>query len=266
MKKRIFVFLITAIITASFTACSDKTAATSNSEQSSNVSVSQSSQESKEDSVNATELLVMKSFGELWMSDNFYIDVNMKVEYDASSVESSQSSSDSSSSGLKTIRYSFIIAEDRVNMVAGLNMISDLGSRCEILKDNYLYTIDHTNRTYSKKLYEGTADDYGSEYTTKILLGSVNNCVFENTGKTTYNGADVTFEKFKVTPSDEGTVDPSLKEVYMTYYFDSNGIPVAQVINTANGTTTFEFNRISDKIEVTDIIEIPKDYKEVSVE
>ena len=74
----------------------------------------------------------------------------------------------------------------------------------------------------------------------------------------------MTFEKYRVTASDTGSVNSSLGKVYTTYYFDSKQIPVAQIVETDTGKTTFTFNRISEQIVVPDILEIPEDYKEIS--
>ena len=207
----------------------------------------------------------MKSFGELWMSDNYYIDVNMKVEYDSDAVDSS--SEKETSSGIKTVNYSYIIAEDRLNQIAGLTMLSDMGSQYNLVKDNTIYTINPNDKTYTQKPYAGTADDFGQSYTTGVCLGIVNKCKFENTGKTTYKSQDVTFEKYSVILSSSVTSDSSgmaSENPTVTYYFNSSGIPVAEIFRTSSGTTTFEFNRISQNIEVKSILEIPDGYKDVT--
>ena len=265
MKKRLLILFIASLMVAS-AAC---TAENKDEKESSVVSdaSSQVSAESKTESISSTDYLLMKSFGELWMCDTFYIDVNMSVEYDAVFSGDVSSSSKASETSLQTrnrTNYSFIIAVDRVNEIAGLNMMSDLGNQSLLLKDKYLYSIDHNSKTYTKKLYSGSADDFGSEYTTKILLGSVNNCVFEERGTTSFGEQQVTFEKYRVTASDTGSVNSSLGKVYTTYYFDSKQIPVAQIVETDTGKTTFTFNRISEQIVVPDILEIPEDYKEIS--
>ncbi len=271
MKKKLLLFI--ALFSILFSAaCDDEkqntdSSKTVSSEQ--NVSSSDNSSEnSSENSAKESQLLLMKTFGELWMSDNYYIDVNMTVEYDPDTVSASSSTDESdnksdSSSGLKTVNYSYIIAVDRINGIAGLNMISDMGNSSELVKDKYIYNINHADKTYTKQLYNGTADDFGEGYTTKICLGLINNCEFVKSGKTTYKNYDVSFEQYSVKRSSEDE-SPSIGDTTITYYFDEDGKALAEIIQTNNGKTTFEFKSIYNSIIVKDILTIPEGYKEVS--
>lgn len=261
--KKTAAFILAALLAFSLTACGGDHQEKKESVVSSEVSVTESQEE--ENSIKETDLLLMRTFGELWLSDYYYIDVNMKVEYDADTVDDS---SGETSAGLRTVNYSYIVAEDRLKGIAGLSMISDTGSQSSLVKDNYIYTINHTDKTYTKKLYAGTADDFGQSFTTGVCLGMVNKCKLENTGKTTYKDQEVTFEKYAVILGSAATESSSsmTDNTNVTYYFDSKGNPVAEIFRTGSGTTTFEFNRISKLIEVQSILEIPEGYTEVAEE
>ncbi|MBR2176569.1 MAG: hypothetical protein IJ861_06470 [Clostridia bacterium] len=213
--------------------------------------------------------LLMSSFGELWMSDTYYIDVSMTVEYDPSAFDEAPEvqSSDESGNGLTTVQYDYIIAVDNTNNTAGLNMISSLGNQCSIVRDHEIYTINYADKTYTRQPYAGDASDFGESYTTGVCLGTINNCTFKNTGTTTYKDKTVTFEKYTLGSTNESSASENsigLGDVVVTYYFDSNGKPVAEFLQTSKGVTTFEFNVISDKIEVEDVLNIPEGFKDVS--
>lgn len=271
MKRKILIPVSVLVISMLISGCANGETETSSSV-SSQPSSSVSSDVSEDNSVKESELLLMKSFGELWMSDNFYIDVIMTTRYDPSAVSNavpdtsavSSGSADTSDSGIVSVRYSYIIEADRVNDVAALNMISDRGNLCTIVRDNRIYTIDHSTKTYTSTPYEGTATDYAGNYTTKVCLGAVNNCTFRSTGQTQYEGKNVTFERYKldITPSEDGLSPGIQGDTYVEYYFDSLGIPVAEVVQSSSGSITFDFVKISDKLEIGDMLEIPKDYKE----
>ena len=74
----------------------------------------------------------------------------------------------------------------------------------------------------------------------------------------------MTFERYKldITPSEDGLSPGMQGDTYVEYYFDSLGIPVAEVVQSSSGSITFDFVKISDKLEIGDMLEIPKDYKE----
>lgn len=276
MKKRAIFLASVLLISVFLSGCSEgkgedpsgksDQASSSASDSASSADSSKTSDVSKEDSVKESELLLMKSFGELWMSDNFYIDVVMTSKYDPSAVSSASvpaDSSDRSGSGIVTVTYTYTIEADRVNDIAGLNMISDMGNLCTLVKENKLYTIDHASKTYTTTPYEGSATDYAGQYTTKVCLGAVNNCVFQNTGKTQYKGNNVTFERYKLEHDDETESASVVGDTYVEYYFDSLGKPVAEMVQASSGNITFDFVRISDQIEVKDMLKIPDGYKEV---
>ena len=244
--------------------------------------VSQTSEQTSESSSNGTNL-VMKNFGELWMGDQYYIDVLMTQEYDeskfgtssgetSSSAESSAvseasevsektdvSAESSSDSSMKTVTYDYIIAVDFKNDKAGLNMISEMGNRATVVDDYTIYEINHKDKTYTKSPYNGHAEDFGEEFTVKICLGIINNCTLVDSGKTTYKGQDVLFEKYTVQSQLPGVSDPEI-----TYYFDSSQKPVAEEVVTETGKSTFTFRTVSNTIPVQDILKVPAVYKEVS--
>lgn len=273
MKKRTLFLVAVSLASLLFSGCGDNNIQESSAE--SKTSSSVVSEASKENSVKETDLLLMKSFGELWMSDNFYIDVIMTTRYDPSAIQlpssaasgaSSSESSGADDSGIVTVKYSYIIEADRVNEIAALNMISEKGNQCTIVKDNKIYSIDHNTKTYSYYPYDGTATEYAGKFTTNICLGAVNNCTFQSTGKTKYDGKNVTFERYKLDLKsyDEYTDQGIQGDTYVEYYFDSLGKPVAEVVQSNSGNITFDFVKISDSLEVKDMLEIPEGYKEVT--
>ena len=212
---------------------------------------SQTSQASQSDGV-----LLMKSFGELWMGDAYYIDVMMTQEYDPSKLTSAASES---SSSLKKVTYDYVIAVDFENNMAGLIMMSDRGSQCNVVKDHELYTINHTDKTYTHSLYDGEAEDFGEEFTVQRCLGIINNCTFVESGTSSYNNVPLQYEKYTLKSQLAGVKDPDI-----TYFFSTTGQPVAELVETESGTTTFEFRKVSNKIEVADMLSVPSDYKDVS--
>ena len=185
--------------------------------------------------------LLMKSFGELWMGEAYYIDVLMTQEYDPSKMNSGSSAE--SSGGIQTIKYDYIIAVDFENDIGGLIMISDVGNKCSLVKE----------------LYDGLAENFGEEFTVKRCLGIINNCTFVEKGDTTYKDAEVQYEKYTIKSQMPGVSDPTI-----TYYFDSTGKPLAEIVETESGKTTFEFRVVSNKIESSEILKIPDDYKEIA--
>ncbi len=273
MKKKPLILVSAILISLLLTGCGESTSQESSSE--SKASSSVSSEASKENSVKESELLLMKSFGELWMSDNFYIDVVMTTRYDPASMKtessagtsaSSAESSGSDDSGIVTVKYSYIIEADRVNEIAALNMISERGNQCTVVKDNRIYNIDHNTKTYTHTPFEGTATEYAENFTTKVCLGTVNNCTFQSTGKTQYEGKNVTFERYKLDASSaENMTGQGIQgDTYVEYYFDSLGKPVAEVVQTNSGNITFDFVKISDSLEVKEMLEIPEGYKDAT--
>ena len=269
--KRSLILLLSFISLITFTSCSPETEDSSQ-ESGEKTSIVSGKSESSVNELSDSDYLLMKSFGELWMSDQYYIDVKMKVEYDPSKLESNAvpesetasetdlSSVSDSSSGLTTVNYDYIIAVDNESNKAGLIMNSDKGSKCSVVKDNYLYEINHANKTYTKELYTLNASDFGQNHTTRVCLGLINKCSFQNTGNTVYNGKDVIFEKYKLDSSNNSG------QSFVTYYFEKSGKPVAEVYQRDNGMSTFEFRVISKTILVKDILEVPSDYKEVKTD
>ncbi len=275
--KRPLVLLLFVVTLVSFASCTPETPEDSQ-ESGGNISAVSEASENSVKELSDSDYLLMKSFGELWLSDQYYIDVKMKVEYDPSKLESAavpesktssgsesssgtkSSSGSESSAGLTTVNYDYIIAVDNEANKAGLIMNSDKGSKCSVVKDNYLYEINHANKTYTKEPYSLNASDFGQNYTTRICLGLINKCSFQNTGNTVYNGKDVIFEKYNIENS------KTSGQSVVTYYFEKNGKPVAEVYQTGSGMTTFEFRVVSKTILVKDILEVPADYKEVKSE
>lgn len=208
-----------------------------------------------ENSFDSSNSLLMKNFGALWMGDAYYIDVMMTQEYDPSKLSSAVSES---SSELKTVNYDYIIAVDFQNNIAGLNMLSDVGNQSTLVKDNYIYEINHEKKTYTKKIYQGQAEDFGAEFTVKVCLGTVNNCTFIENGNTSFRDQNVKFEKYSVPSQVPGIDGPVL-----TYYFDSSDKPVAETVELDGGTTTFIFRTVSSSIQTQAILNIPDGYEEV---
>lgn len=264
MKKTVaFILTLTAIL--SFSACDDHAKNTENTESAVSVQNENSDDTASEDdgsgssSDESESTLPMKNFGELWMGDAYYIDVLMTQEFDESKLSSAAASSEGSqASKTKTVNYDYIIAVDFENDIGGLSMLSDLGSQSTLVKDHYIYEINHGDKTYTKKLYDGNAEDFGAEFTVKICLGIINNCVFVESGKTKFQDQDVKYEKYTVESQLKGIKDPEI-----TYYFDYADKPVAEVVETDSGKTTFTFRKVSSNIEVKDILNIPSGYKEV---
>lgn len=213
------------------------------------------SSDTSEESRDYGNNLVMKSFGELWMGDEYYIDVMMTSEYDPSKLASA---SEGTSGETKTAHYDYIIAVDFANNKAGLNMISDNGATCYVIKNGRLYDIDHSTKTYTEELYGGQAENFGEEFTVKRCLGTINNCTLIDSGTTEYEGNQVKFEKYTL-----ASQDPAYKDPEIIYYFAMNGKPVAEIVTTEAGKTTFVFRTVSGTIPVEDILEIPAGYTKV---
>ena len=91
-----------------------------------------------------------------------------------------------------------------------------------------------------------------------ICLGIINNCTLIDSGKTTYKEKEVKYEKYKV----ESQLD-SVKDAEIIYYFDSSDKPVAEIVTTEIGKTTFEFRNVLNTIPVPEILEVPENYKEI---
>lgn len=267
--KRIAVLILAILLT--FTACSGESDAKKKdsgsssgssavpdviNDENSRIVLYSEDESSQEEGSFSDGKLLMKSFGELWMGDAYYIDVLMTQEYDPSKLGSS-ASSESSSQTVK-INYDYIIAVDFENGTAGLIMMSDVGDKCSVVKNYEIYDINHKDKTYTKSLYDGTAEDFGEEFTIDRCLGIINNCTFVETGTTTYSGAEVQYEKYKLVSQLPGSGNPDI-----TYYFDSSGKPVAEVVETDAGKTTFEFRIVSNKIESSEILKLPSEYKEI---
>lgn len=204
--------------------------------------------------------LLMKTFGELWMGTAYYIEVTMTSEFDANVVGGGESSA---GDGYTKKQYNYIIAVDAESDTAGLNMISEEGTLSSIVKDNTLYTIDHAKKTYTTEPYGYDAIKYGEQFTTNITLGMINKLTFQSTGNTTYGGESVTFEKYKVDTSEADAGGAKLGDTDITYYFSNEtGKPVAEIVKSSQGVTTFDIHTISGKIEVPEILEIPTGYTE----
>lgn len=263
--KKIFGLMLAVMV--AFSACSTEQDDDQGSSETSSLSASsqtgpdyineESSAAESVDSSSSDSKLLMKTFGELWMGDAYYIDVAMTQEYDPSKFKSSAASE--SSDGTVKVVYDYIIAVDFENDQAGVVMMSDVGNQCCVYKDHEVYTIDHRSKTYTHSAYDGIAENFGEEYTVKRCLGIINNCTFVESGTAKFNNTDVKYEKYNLTSQLSGASDPVL-----TYYFDYSDTPVAEVLETDTGKTTFEFHRISQSIEAKDILAVPSDYKDVT--
>ena len=262
--KRIFVLFAAILLT--FTACTQDGGVSSSesSAQSSSASsaapdyINSSSPESSKESSASDGELLMKSFGELWMGDAYYIDVLLTQEYDSSKLGTS-SSSEGNNSEVKTVSYDYIIAVDFENNTAGLVMQSDVGEQVSVIKDHELYLINPSEKTYTHELYEGEAEDFGEEFTVKRCLGIINNGTFVEDGETKYNDKDVKYEKYTL-----ASQVPEIADPVITYYFDYAGKPVAEVVETETGKSTFDFRTVSQSIEAKSILEIPKGYTDAT--
>ena len=280
MKKNIFLILLSIVLiivsgcsnsddkktddkASEITSAVSETEKSEQSEQSSDGSSTES--KASENETSSQTNLVMKNFGELWMGDQYYIDVLMTQEYDATklgtSSQSSEISSESSDDGStqKKVVYDYIIAVDFEKNIAGLNMFSDNGSKSTVVKDYQIYNINHADKTYTHTLYNGLAEDYGEEFTVNICLGIINNCTLTDSGKTTYKDKEVKYEKYTVESQLATMKDPEI-----VYYFDSSDKPVAEIVTTEAGKTTFDFRTVSATIPVSEILEVPSDYKDVT--
>lgn len=269
--KKIPILLLSAILAVSFTGCQifqsneeenkEETSVESNAENSG----TQSSQEASEESEQTTGNLLANSFGKLWKSKKYYIDVKMTVEVYGESDSSGETSQKSESSFYV---YDYIIAVDSDNALAGLNMIkSDNSFNHCVIKNNYSYDIDDTSESYTVSPYPDGEVYFAEQYTTDICLGMTDYLVLEDSGSAKYNASsdssaeDVQFEKYKVTSTSEAS-GSILGDATVTYYF-KNGGPYAEVMKTAKGQTTFEFRKVSNKIETEDIFKIPENYQKV---
>ena len=144
------------------------------------------------------------------------------------------------------------------------NIISDRGNLWSIYSKGRVYTLYPSSETYVRDTYPGDAVNFGEEYTIKLLLGIINTLSFKNTGKTTYNGQEVTFEKYRADLGGNSADISSLGDVEVTYYFDENEKPVAEIVRTSVGVTTFNFNVVSSKIESDSVMTIPDNYTELT--
>ncbi len=273
--RKISVLLLSAVIAASFTGCSIFQSDNEKKEEESSAvsdienSKEESSKETSEASRPVTGNLLENSFGKLWKSKTYYVDVKMTVEAYGESTESDESVEDTAESQFYI--YDYIIAVDSENALAGLNMIkSDSTYSHYVIKNNYSYDIDDSAGIYTVSPYPDGEVYFAEQYTTDICLGMTDYLVLEDSGSAKYSVSsdaeeeDVQFEKYKVTTTSEAS-GSILGDATVTYYF-KDGVPYAEVMKTAKGQTTFEFRTVSNKIETEEIFEIPEDYTSVSEE
>lgn len=262
MIKRIISAVLSAgVICTALCSCTGGNTQTASESSTENSTVSKSSSVSQASAEG--QRLLMKTFGELWMGTAYYIETTMTSEYDENVVGSSEGSHTSGGDGYTKKQYNYIIAVDAENDTAGLNMISADGTLSCVVKDNKIYTIDHATKTYTTEPYGYDAVKYGEQFTVNITLGMINKLTFVNTGSTTYGDEKVTFEKYKVDTSEADAGGAQLGETDVTYYFsDETGKPVAEIVKSSKGVTTFDIHTISGKIEVPEILEIPSGYTE----
>lgn len=250
--KRIFIL---CLIMASAILCSSCSTDKEDEKQSSSPSVS-FVQSSDEQSSKEEKDLLKESFGSLFASEEYYIETEFTVE--------------SSSSTLDFTEYNLIVAADRNNQSAMIDMTMTDGQRAHMLvRNNYSYRIDDEKQTYTKQPYTEDIGELLSLYTKELYLGITEPLIFDSSGKETIkpfaDGEEIQADYLRYRMSPEEQSSESADEVFITYYF-SGDKPVMEVMEKVGGKTTFVFMNLSEKINDRSVFDINNSYVEAGQE
>lgn len=219
----------------------------------------ESSQNVSEIVESSEEVSVKKDIGELlentfirlWESDKIYIDVKMTVQENGQSTDESDKSE-------KSV-YQYIIAADKKQKLAMLNMEQSDDSKVHyVINGNKIYDINDDEKSYQLIDYEDTIEDFIKAYTKNMNLGISESMVLSESGTTKFDGKEnIEFEKYNVSVSD------NTSKITITYYF-KDGQPYAEVMQSDRGKTTFMFQTVSDKISNAEIFKVSSEYSDAT--
>ena len=254
MKKVFSMISVLILITIFFAGCGIfRTEEPSDMESSSETSETTTDKESKIQESEKSEpekigKLFQNSFGKLRNSNSCYINVKMTVE-------TFSVSSDNTDSGLTD--YEYAIALDKKKKIAALSFNSF--ARC-VVKNKQSYTINDDSETCTISSYTLGEEYFAEQYTADIYLGMADNMTFSESGTTHYqlssesDSSEVQYEKYQLSHSEN-----SSDNITVTYYFKASR-PYAEIMETTNGKTIFEFVAVTDQIEDEKIFDIPDNY------
>ncbi len=198
----------------------------------------QSKQESKAKTIGT---LLGNSFKRLYESGNYYIDAYMITD----------------KYGDNKSEFTTTVACDaKKNRLYAVTKQQDEVSGHILLCDNKRYIIDDENMSYTVSEQTDSARSLGKTYTTGIYMGLYENLILQKTEKKEYTySSQNKKEMLTCEVYSSGTPDEK-NDISVSYYF-SGAIPAAEIIETKNGTTVFEFNTVSESAPDESIFDLP---------
>ena len=264
MKKIICVLISAAVMLMLCSCSSENNDKPSDASKASSVSDerSRSSEAEPESSIDYTlGKRLFSSFGKIWGSDTYYLDVGMTVE--GLSTTNEEGSVELSN---KTNYYRFQIAIDKEKSCAFLKMsMPDNTTGHLVIKDGKCYNLADDEKTYQSQTYPEDINTFGKRYTTDGFLGVINNLQLSQSGKESIRmpneneSFDADYEKYNYIPAD--SAQGSGASATVCYYF-RNDEPCVEVFDTDRGRTTFVFYKVSTDIPDRTVFDIPADYHE----
>jgi len=240
MKKAIIMLLAFTIVFASAGCTNSDKQQPEKTESSGASGITEQSTETE--SVRLTE----QYFGSLYSSSSYSITTDMTVKSNYSPTESSL--------------YHLTIAVDNDHQQAMLQMdIGDHDSIHIIIKDQKSYKLDDQNKTYTVQKYEDTITSFAKIYTEELYLGITEPLELIDYGEEKSDDETLHVEKYRMTETEQS--DDTIDSAYVTYYYKDKS-PYKEVLETANGNTTFIFKEINKSISDQTIFKIPSDYQQ----
>ncbi len=249
--KRNLTFMLLAVICLSLSACSPSAEPEQSSETESSVVSTQESEQSKA----PTNELLQNSFGKLLVGKDYSISIKMTV------VTFSDSSSDEDTS----VDYTYDLIVNGSKSRAYLLMRQDKEIKGHyIIKDKKLYDLNDENAEYKISPYDNDVANFGKRFTTGIYLGISETLTVQENGTAAYTSTNkvktdhLQYEKYTI----NSTNNQPMEQTTVTYYFKDK-TPIAEVLETENGKTIFEFTQLSDKATDDTVYTIPDEYYEI---
>lgn len=249
-------------------ACSSDTK-TESSEESEAVSASSdSSEDTTQESSDTAPVsrLLDQTFGKLWNNPTYWITADMIVETEVFGA------SDTSENTPAVSAYHYTVTVDRKQNRGMVNMTyPDQSNVHLIIKGGQLYDINDKDKVYSTQTFEEPLGTFGEAWTTKLSLGVTENLVYQSGGAANFTDpltsetTEVTYETYCLSSVSSIASDDSSDgsdEMTFTYYFKDQQ-PIAEVMQTRQGKTTFLFREIYDSVSDQSVFLIDKEYQEI---
>lgn len=198
----------------------------------------QSKQESKEKTIGT---LLENSFKRLYESGSYYIDAYIITDKYGDN---------------KSELTTTVACDAKKNRLSAVTKQQDEVSGHILLSDNKRYIIDDENMSYTVSEQTDSAQNIGKTYTTGIYMGLYENLILQETKKKEYTySSENKKEMLDCEVYSSGTPDEK-NDISVIYYF-SGAVPAAEIIETKNGTTVFEFNAVSEAAPDESIFDLP---------